>query len=63
MIKDVNLVKDNQQWRLRLVQNTQCVHHVGHESVGILASDSVSDVEIYCGECAAERLSDDLATC
>ena len=60
VVQDVDFIEHNEQWRFGLVQNAQCVHHVGHESVWVFAPDSVSHVEVYRRESRAKGLGDDL---
>lgn len=62
MINYIRLIEHNQQRQLRFIKDAKRVHHVGDECVWVLATDSVSHIQIDCGKLACKRLRDNLTT-
>ena len=62
VVEHIILVEAEKHGDLRLVQDAQRVKHVRSESVRVLTSDCICDIQIYSGEGARKRLGDDLST-
>ena len=61
MVQNIDFVEDDDEGQLRFVEYGETVHHIRHESVGILATHRISDIQTECWEGAAEGLGDNLS--
>ncbi len=62
VVEHIILVEAEKHGDLRLVKNAKRVKHVRSESIRVLTSDCICDIQIYSGEGACERLGNDLST-